>query len=122
MTTNIVTEERVSFETAKLLDEKGWAIACHAAYLINDDKKVELIYPEDGEEFNYCAPTLQMAMNWLRVLHHIFVQIELYSKYDDYTYEIFQNTHRLMLEKRETFSTPEEAADSAIKYCLENLI
>lgn len=117
----MVTEEVVSFETAKLLDEKGWGIACRAAYLINDDK-VELIYPENEEEYDYNAPTLQMAMNWLRVLHHIFVQIELYSKYDDYCYEIFQNTHRLMLEKRETFSTPEEAADSAIKYCLENLI
>ena len=42
MTTDIVTEERVSFETAKLLDVKGWTIACHAAYLINDDK-VELM-------------------------------------------------------------------------------
>ena len=121
MVKDMVTEERVSFETAKLLDEKGWAIACHAAYLVNDDK-VELIYPEDEEEFDYCAPTLQMTMNWLRVLHHIFVQIELYSKYDDYTYDIFQNTHRLMLEKRETFSTPEEAADSAIKYCLIHLL
>ena len=67
-------------------------------------------------------PTFQMAMKWLREVHGIFIQIELYNKYDNYNFEIFQNTHRLLIEERTVYSTYTETVEMAIKHCLKHLI
>ena len=120
-----ITEDYVSYETAKLLKEKGFkGIGAHfydtAGNFLHFDAWM-LALPEEKYEFIE-APTLQMSMKWLREVHHIFIQVELYSKYDDYCFELFQNTHRLILEKHETYNNYEEASESAIKYVLENLI
>ena len=130
----MITEDYVSFEVAKLLKKKGfdadtehemWYVVekfstgCHwnsCTYKVGD------ITREYDEKCCIVMPTLQMAMKWLREVHNIFIQVELYSKYNDYWFELFQNTHRLMVEKREVYNSYEEAVEAAIKYCLENLI
>ena len=108
----MIEESYVSFETAKLLKEKwfdkDWVDGSVEKYL-------------NGTE-GYSLPTLAIAMKWLREVHHIFIQIELYSKYDDYNFEIFQNTHRLWIEERTIYSTYTETVEMGIKYCLEHLI
>lgn len=118
----MIQEDYVSFETAKLLKEKWFkSNDCHTAYDENGQFFWYGDYSNDRKGV-VDAPTLQMAMKWLRQVHHIFIQVELYSKYDDYCFEVFQNTHRLILEKHETYNNYEEACDAAIKYCIENLI
>jgi hypothetical protein len=123
----MVTENHVNIDLAKLLKYKGFNEATEYIFYYyeeDDDYCFERLLPEDKfiEDKMIRCPSLQMTLKWLREEHHIFVQIELYDKYEDYVYEIFQNTHRLMIENRQCFSTPEEAAESAIEYCLENLI
>ena len=88
----------------------------------NEEYNPEL--PFDSETLTLVVPhvSLQMAMRWLREVHNIFIQVELYSKYDNYCFELFQNTHRLIIEHREVYNSYEESCEAAIKYCLENLI
>ena len=126
----MITEDHVSFETAKLLKEKGFPQELGEEGCINTIP----YYTQNGGlvtcDINtirqrFCpeaaSPTLQMAMKWLREVHNIFIQVELY-KYDDYCFEVFQNTHSLIVEKDEVYNSYEAACEAAIKYCLENLI
>lgn len=136
-----ITEDYCDFETAKLLKAKGFNEKCLRAYF--NDGIISRIFDDKDEIYNenllpsvVAAPTLQMAMKWLREKHKLFIDItaamEDYIedgvvKYKDpyYTWEVFS------LEIGETLyfgGTPnvkesyEEACESAIKYCLENLI
>ena len=122
----IITEDYVSFETAKLLKEKGF------------DKNYPLIpcYREDNGEFidipttldtiNYCfipAPTLQMAMKWLRKAHGIDIIIEISDpsvKNRKYYCMIWDGNNKAHI--LDLFNSYEETCEEAIKYCLENLI
>ena len=127
----MVIEDYVSFETAKLLKEKGFDEATIGYYPIIGKAK-ETFHKGAAYRWNYfsdrgiAAPTLQMAMKWLRKEHNLYIDPypednctwcliiwELYpehvkdcgGKYDDCSY-----------------STYEEACEAAIKYCLEKLI
>ena len=110
-----MTEDYVSFETAKLLKEKGFDWEC----------KTRKFYPEpeyDVESPNgVYAPTLQMAMKWLREVHDAIVNV-FYDKDE----EKWCAEHYRMLIGDYTligyYRTYEEACEAAIKYCLENLI
>ena len=79
----------------------------------------------------YAAPTLQMAMKWLREIHHYYIQVML----DGWAcgghlgyYVVIQKTDsefEMMLQdvrERVFYDTPEEAAEDAIMYIVENLI
>lgn len=65
-----ITEDYVSFETAKLLKEKGFDEICYLGYdrngeyvPTNNRTNSQIIQPD----FCFiCCPTLQMAMKWLR--------------------------------------------------------
>lgn len=122
----MITEDYISFEVAKLLRVRGFDESCYQKY---DDEgylsfnHVGYINAEKPtEDFSALAPTHQMAMKWLREVHNIFIQVELYSKNGDYCFEVFKNTHRMIVEKVEVYNTYEEACEEAIKYCLINLI
>ena len=72
-------EDYVSFEIAKLLKEKGFDESCYQKY---DDEgylsfnHVGYINAEKPtEDFSALAPTLQMAMKWLREVHNLFIEI-----------------------------------------------
>lgn len=113
-----MTEDYCDFETAMLLKEKGF------------NELTTKAYPYfEGKDYKYdiSCPTLQMAMKWLREVHKIDIDIDVYSKHSwcdstDYCTSIFSHGHRIMVEKNEVFDAYEEAAEAAIKYCLENLI
>ena len=124
-----ITEDYCNFDTAKLLKENGF------------DEPTERFYNEDGitccgtssynwneDEGDYSRPTLWLAMKWLREVHHCVICItpltfycgEIVSKWgyciwaDDNTEVDEESSPRL--------ESYEEAAESAIKYCLEKLI
>jgi hypothetical protein len=120
---NKIKEDYVSFEVAKLLKEKGFDEPCRSLY----EEKILCVNTVcdyfNSELSSYvCAPTHQMAMKWLREVHNIFIQIELYNKNGDYCFEVFKNTHRMIVEKNEVYNTYEEACEAALKHCLINLI
>ena len=71
----MITEDYVSFETAKLLKERGF----------NKDTYTMSMYDENGEakdvlllkvgEEPVLRPTLQMTMKWLREVHSLYIDI-----------------------------------------------
>ena len=73
----MITEDYVSFETAKLLKEKGFDSECHSHYYAchRPDGSVQYhiaeIYSLKSLKDFYLAPTLQMAMKWLREVHKL---------------------------------------------------
>ena len=126
-------EDYVSFETAKLLKEKGFDGECRCYYFSNDEVQFEESLTRwnwnNGYTFRYSAPTLQMAMKWLREVYNYDISICL----DSYV-EPYDNEYYIVIRRRKDrfeeispceqvyFKTYEEACEAAIKYCLENLI
>ena len=132
----MVTEDYVSFETAKLLKEKGFDESTNCQYPVGG-----IHYGEVGEynitdrsrnPENYIpAPTLQMAMKWLRKEHNLHCNSDYdiilgwYSQITSLTETVedhYTEMKHYHPEKVNGFSSPEEACEEAIKYCLENLI
>jgi len=135
-----ITEDYVSFETAKLLKEKGFDIICDKAYKEHDSSylcPIEYCMNLKAEGY-YLTPTLQMAMKWLREKHNLFIEIQCYGCGSDkkahfeYSYVISEYVKMytgictiFRLEKhnaKSRFPSYEGTCEAAIKYCLENLI
>ena len=132
----MVTEDYISFDTAKLLKKKG--------FNWNTDKQFNLDkivgdynitdrsrYPEKYLD----APTLQMAMKWLREVHNqiiipgIRVEDPISGIINCYIVGIWYIPKNNGGAFCYTSPTPyegypsfEEACEAGIKYCLENLI
>jgi hypothetical protein len=129
----IITEDYVSFEVAKLLKEKGFDY--NAEYKSYYTLGGKIVYFEDNPQDINIAPrvTLQMAMKWLREVHKLHIDIlpnpiEFKDKViqDGWGCEVthlsnltYECNYRFSQKKYKTY---EEASESAIKYCLENLI
>lgn len=125
----MITEDYVSFETAKLLKEKGFDVSEIDAYfpfVYYSDGKLDF-YDDDNPLFVCEAVTLQMAMKWLMKNHNICI-VSLPVVTDDdgeagclWNYIISRKLE--VLHKSEyLYESPEIALNDAIKYCLEHLI
>ena len=125
----MITEDYISFETAKLLKEKGFDEPCHALYREGYDKMffgldVDSYHNSILNEDCYACPTLQMVMKWLREVHHLTIDVFHFRDWkvniktipDDYFTADYSYPE---LKPAETY---EQACETAIKYCLENLI
>jgi len=125
----MITEDYVSFETAKLLKEKGFDGKCLAIYY--PDGRLETF----DTPFNYnipggtsdviSAPTLQMTMKWLREMKEIFIGIGCcdYPTLHKTMWIPEISTHDSVFpDSAIEYDSYEEACEAAIKYCLENLI
>ena len=132
----MITEDYVSFEMANLLKEKGFDTICNGYY--NQEKtlqKCSLCSIEDTLKSPFyfdCipAPTIQMAMKWLREVHKIIPVVLTGGDSQNPFYYWFRiDTAKedkwkdaIYREDEKEFSTYEEACEAAIKYCLENLV
>lgn len=102
----MVTEDYVSFETAKLLKEKGFKHWCYKCYgdavyhkgtpisfdeecdLKSEGLEDEIEYVEGGYLYDFgcdnrkedakvwAAPTLWVAMKWLREVHNLIISVK----------------------------------------------
>lgn len=125
----MITEDYVSFETAKLLKEKGFDGECRDYYRDNN------FYSEDFKSnwnctkvtpILYSAPTLQMTMRWLREVHNLHIWVD-YSSFDfndklPYLWNIRQTKIEGDYWGGTYHKSYEEAAEDAINYCLKYLI
>ncbi len=119
----MITEDYCSYEVVKLLKEKGFNEYCLKNYWSSDkelhDWKWELSYNRNNDgnrnTKDCAAPTLQMAMKWLREVHDIKIMIRPYVD-GTYSYEILNGFWYV------NFDSYEDATEEAIKYCLEYLI
>lgn len=157
----MITEDYVSFETAKLLKEKGfseWCFKCYGVAVLHNGADIsfdeecelkdegrenEIEYVEGGRLYDYgcknrdkysrvwAAPTLWVAMKWLREVHNLV--IEPYRTACGYLYTIssipygstkYDNSQAFNGDDEDSgqWSTWENACEDGIKYCLENLI
>lgn len=128
------TEDYVSFETAKLLKEKGFDVPVKNYYsLYTEDIKYNL-HKKYGAKKNWNSFALtisrspqSLAMKWLREKNWFICIIPLAfycgEKVCKFGYNIWADDN-LEIDEFDTpkFNTYEEAAESAIKYCLEKLI
>lgn len=127
----MISEDFVSFETARLLKEKGFneKVICYYddGGSLNLNKFVEFQCCNQGYGSNiFAAPTLQMAMKWLREVHNIFVEIstsiDLNGNYH-FNYTILDKKCKYIRRRYTAFDWKyEDACEEAIKYCLVNLI
>ena len=117
----MIEEDYVSFETAKLLKEKGFDEEC--IYVYRHDGS-EDIWDADKEDIACQKPTLQMAMKWLRKKYNIHIEPRYFPTPNIYRYVIIHSplTIENINSHPQYFNTHEEACEEAIKYCLENLI
>lgn len=127
----MITEDYCSFELSKLLKEKRF------------DEKYQAMYDKDGHfvSFNFKlltkadkrlfvadAPTLQMAMKWLREVHSKNIILDMVSLDEDsyvlWTFNVYCNKNYKIMwgTKQPKYNTYEDAVEAAIKYCLINLI
>lgn len=122
----MIKEDYVSFETAKLLKEKGFDEATYHDYATNGGRWFNGVLMQHNQQGGIACPTLQMAMKWLREKHNLHIGVIITYQYFPRKYEV----HIMHTEKHENivvnpgtnFNTNEEAAEDAIKYCLKNLI
>ena len=129
----MITEDYVSFETAKLLKDKGFNEKAKsyftddglAGYMFGTGQKSN----SELEDYFYSRPTLQMAMKWLREVHNIAVSVYVFNrdlpvKENGIRYTCDIATAKMSSKEGHLrlTGTYEEACEYAIKYCLENLI
>ena len=130
----MITEDYVSFGTAKLLKEKGFD-ECWGCFYDTENDDVSIVNgwmdisnsELEGKEFvRYSAPTLQMAMKWLREVYNYNIEIDTIGQKSRNTLSwrsvIYNLENGIEYYREETFKSYEEACEAAIKYCLENLI
>lgn len=123
-----ITEDYVSFNTAKLLKEKGFDWEVHRSYLVNDN----VFIPGDINDIPLRKdairiPTLQMAMKWLREEKDVQIEIPIvgtdtWESPTKWMYGFRCQTKDVIDRRNADFSSYEEACETAIRYCLENLI
>ena len=122
----MITEDYVSFETAKLLKEKGFDE--DIARVVNEECEIDYLgsfQPSLAYLHHtwYRCPTLQMAMKWLRKVHGLFIHIDVIREAYCWTADIQDIKNDVAIYPvKEEFSGYEEACEAAIKYCLEKLI
>lgn len=128
----MIEEVYVSFDTAKLLKEKGFDEPCRRYWRNYSDFSFE--HTKDFvsvKDVYLLAPTQQMVMRWLREVYNLnceigydyelkwYWQIKSLTEVAEYDYpemKVWQPSNA------ENVNTYEEACEAAIKYCLENLI
>jgi len=142
----MILEDYVSYETAKLLKEKG--------FVQPEICQCKIYIPKGGYEItedDIYAPTQALAMKWLRVVHNLLVIPDYDYECTDksYCYKIYKlgengkpervpiegvrydmlgEPHTEIVAYRDyersysDYETYEEAAEAGIRYCLENLI
>lgn len=147
----MIKEDYVSFETAKLLKEKGFDEACNRVYQGSNLKYTDIpvsslmsleelggfhqkqLYVHNKElgDIVYTAPTLQMAMKWLREIYKIHIIAEpclgegseQNLSFNRWFWTILKEEGEYKpVRKIDEFSSYEEAIKTAIEYCLKKLI
>ena len=120
----IIKEDYCSFEIAKLLQEKEFDEKCRASFDENGKFYIHKYFHSQIEcGDGYLAPTHQEVMRWLREKYNLLIVID--KDYDNtLCWKVVSlKTKTISPIWTETgFTKFEKATESAIKYCLENLI
>ena len=139
----MITEDYVSLGTAKLLKEKGFDCSCKVWYSeytsqFGGEKYTGIEFDNhnrfnENYKFICSAPTIQMAMKWLREKHHLHIEIRItnHSMSDMINvvkyYWVMANTEtgkwcdESTIYTVKAFDNSYEAEEDAIKHALEKM-
>lgn len=131
-----ITEDYVSFETAKLLKEKGFDESVNRFYELSTGEPimVRTEFTRNSYTTSFACPTHQMALKWLREAHntHIIPYFDKIQPSDlPYTFAVYIvdeyiATREIIacfdIDENLYWSKPEQAVDAALDYVLKNLI
>ena len=113
--------EIITFETAKLANEKEFNISQDSGYELNG-KYFDNSQDYDGCKFGYCkeiylAPTQSLLQRWLREKHNIYVEVIICNLLDKiYEYEVSTiGSHKLGSD----FKTYEQALEEGLYEALK---
>ncbi len=134
----MIKEDYISYETAKLLNEKGFVVPYDSmrGLYINGEflrrNPGQPYFHNMGDEIiDVCS--LQLARKWLREKHHLHIEIRLTNHSISSMVNVIKyywvmcdtETGRWCDESTvynvRTFDTPEEAEEDAIKHALKKL-
>jgi hypothetical protein len=124
----MISEDYVSFETAKQLEENGFpqSLDYHYRYVINEF--------ETGNHFNslvfragdliseslvgkysdtICRPTLQMVLKWLKEIYNILIVV-------DYEYEFTDDSYYYKIYKLDSNGKPSREPIKGVSYDKDN--
>ncbi len=127
----------VSFELAKLLEEKGFAEVAISAYNLvsgkliftdwdnvesNDDILIPDAFNLDEDSVLISAPTIAEVVMWFHKTYGIWISVQPNEPYtdDDWCFSVF--VHLQIKLAKEGFDNPDEAYTEAIEHCLNELI
>ena len=119
-----MTDDYVSFETAKLLKEAGFIVFCDKYFV---KPEITDYYKGRGINANWNAldeyfsrPTLSLAAKWLREENNIYV--EVISKFTCWKFSLINlNPVCIIKLTAGSFNTYEEALEEGLKEALERI-
>ena len=118
----MMTDEYISYKTAKLLKAKGFEMNGLTCFNVFKGHMYEIegvqseIFTADDD---VTIPTAQSAMKWLRDEHNVLIVIDKAPEF--YYWELEDNITGEDIEGYGEAPTYEEACEMAIKYCVERL-
>ena len=114
----MITEQYVTFETARMLKEAGFDALCNSMYTDNGFGWSDLDKVNYNEyETSYSRPTQSLAAKWLREVHNIDVVVDIANE-KEYYCDIYQNTQRKSIAESINPSF-EETLEDGLKYGLK---
>lgn len=136
----MITEDYVSFETAKLFKEKGFDEPCKTYYSPNGfGPKVFSVKKTNSQlEFTWeecVAPELSVAIKWLMQTYKVLVSPRVEVEYDEdekgirkyngpgyYAVVTDIVTGNTKFCQGNIYTSPEEACKAAVEYFIKNMV
>lgn len=117
-------EQYISFETAKLLKERGYRKAIDCYYTPEGVRfRSNPKYDWNNSAMFYSAPTQAALMSWLRREKGLFIKIDVIREASCWTavvLDIFQDVKQWVVPTEAT--SYEDICEEAIKYCLNEIL
>ena len=120
----MITEQYVSFETAKLLKEAGFDVPCTSQY--SEGKciwNVGYPYNFNQDEFGYSRPTQALAARWLREAHgiHVFPVYQYLPEKWSYVIQdmTYVNSEKGMKLHADVFYSCEESLEAGLQEAIK---
>jgi len=119
-----MTDQLISFETAKLAEEKGFNIPCPLYFRENGSTTTETAMKTSLEGIDYYAqPTQSLLQKWLREVHDIHVYVNYYSfavrESNGYYYHFGKSVRNVQLMYYGKYNTYEEALEIGLQGALK---
>ena len=116
----MITEQYVSFETARILKEAGFDEVCGTFY-VSGKGDTCLMYERNSrlDKGQYSCPTQALATRWLREVHnlHVYPDRDLYM---DRWFHVIRHTETDSTAVSDSvFETAEQALEAGLQEVLE---